>query len=690
MATTAPPLNPRQSAGQSNKGSKRVFRSISRFLSRGGEKQRPKLPHQSSSDPPPTLAATAAAGPADGHEEGGEETARTDSRSRSGSRSRSRESSPHLNGDGLDGDDGEPHLGPALSHRRRSGSLSNLSALSGADTDASIYPISPSTRSRPASSIISKRTAGTLDSASVASFAPTQGGSTYAKSYASTKPTTLLSVDSGGGANRIAVVPGTGSHFGQQGQQQTVLSTSAGTGSSSVAAGSPLSTSSGGPGITFTSLPASSSSPTTSPYAHHNPTSTSSSSPHRPSHPHRASTSSSSSSLSTDNLTPGVSPSLGPLTTSPDSPSSLSHPLSLHGGPGPSDDLIGAHAPPYTHAHPRNNPHPAQSPPDNASVLTLASSSFAPSFIGSTTTTAGGDARGGGGGGGRSSWTSTGGPALGLGGLKAWSTKQARSLGGGNASGKGRDSLSIVGGADEDASVRALAGSRRPSEESLGGRSTWSAVVLNNPSAGGGAEGDKGAAAGRGKERQMSVLSRETGEVDAPANGVEGDAEREGDDDDAHKERSRRRASSYGGSSLRHEVGAAAAAAEGEDEDRASDAEGEEGEEATTAATAAPAPAEEKGKTVAPEEHVGAVDAVPEASSGPSSAPAAPSPLDPAAPAFVPAASVAAASVVEKEEEGEVAQAELPVPVPAAAVRDEGAEEKEEEEAEGEKGEKGK
>ncbi|GAA5856431.1 hypothetical protein JCM9279_001718, partial [Rhodotorula babjevae] len=56
--------------------------------------------------------------------------------------------------------------------------------------------------------------------------------------------------------------------------------------------------------------------------------------------------------------------------------------------------------------------------------------------------------------------------------------------------------------ADEDASVRALAGSRRASDESLGSRSTWSAVVSAGVGPGAG-----GAAAG-GRPREGSVRSR--------------------------------------------------------------------------------------------------------------------------------------------------------------------------------------
>lgn len=149
-----------------------------------------------------------------------------------------------------------------------------------------------------------------------------------------------------------------------------------------------------------------------------------------------------------------------------------------------------------------------------------------------------------------------------------------------------------------------MAGSRRPSEESLGGRSTWSAVVLNNT------------AEGRGKERQMSVLSKEVGEgeaegIDGAQASGEGGEREEGERAEVFEEEkkaTRRRASSYGGSSLRHEVDAAP-----------SSPEEDEGKELK----------ESKGKGVADEEHVGVV--------GSSSAPAAAS-LEPTLAPFVPPA----------------------------------------------------
>ncbi|KAM0789249.1 hypothetical protein ACM66B_000092 [Microbotryomycetes sp. NB124-2] len=271
-------------------------------------------------------------------------------------------------------------------------SLSRLSALSGADTDASVRPISPSSH---AASSLNSRT----DSASNASLAPTQG--TF-KSYASTKPTTL-SVDSGGagGANRIAVVPGTGAGSIYQpstATQPLVPSTSAsGGGGSPLAVHTPSSPN--GPGITFDLT-------TTSPQL-----------------------SGQQQNSASTNLAGATDTSVGDM----------------------------AKVPRHTQMHPRNNPHPASPPPDNASMLTLASSSFAPSIsrhdrrdapAAAAVPSSHLGAHSGG------SWQGGG-----LNALRAWKRE-----------GDGP-------GADEDASVRVLAGSRRASDESLGGTSTWSAAV---------------------------------------------------------------------------------------------------------------------------------------------------------------------------------------------------------------------
>lgn len=278
MATTASSL-PHPPPPKRHEG-KRIFRSISRFLS-GGSKSRPKL----------------ASNPTGAHTPPPQEE---DVQLREVRRAESRAST---SASVLTGDD----------------------SLTGADTDASLRPISPS--SAAPSSFVSRT--------STASLAPTHR--TFLSS-ASTKPTTLLSIDStAGGANRIAVVPGTG------------LSSASGQ-SLSPTSSSPIP----GSGITFSSLP-----------------------------PH-----------------------------------------------------LDSQVPRHTLAHPRNNPHPASPPPDNASMLTLASSSSAPSFSPSRLTN-----------------------------------------GAGSLLGNRRIE------ADEDASVRALAPSRRASDESLGSRSTWSAAVRRDKTA---------------------------------------------------------------------------------------------------------------------------------------------------------------------------------------------------------------
>ncbi|GAA5930993.1 hypothetical protein JCM3775_000772 [Rhodotorula graminis] len=438
MSTTASTSTPPTAQGQPHKSSgKRVFRSISRFLSGGGSttKQRPKLPqHEQGSKDGLTATRTRTKSP------------RRRSSSRSSSRSR------RTVGD--DDDDLGLHRHDP-SQRTRGHSVSARSALSGADTDASIYAMSPSTRGP--SSIVSSRT---VDSSShdASSLAPTH------KSYASTKPTTLLSVDLGGapGANRIAVVPGTG--VGASGTGPGFLGASAG--------------SAGSHGLSFSSsLPATSSPTLAAPV----PATASATAPFAAAlhtqHRHRPSSSSTSSSRSLVYLPDGTSLDL------PDSPTGV---------------------PSHTYAHPRNNPHPAFPPADNASVLTLASSSFAPSVMNSggasVVGAAAGDKAGA-----RASWTSAG-------GLRAWSTRQARSLHGGGGSGT-KSLLGAAQGAeaDEDASVRALAGSRRASDESLGSRSTWSAVVSAGVGPGAG-----GVGAG-GRPREGSVRSRAPLEDGEPA-----------------------------------------------------------------------------------------------------------------------------------------------------------------------------
>ncbi|SCV69748.1 BQ2448_1142 [Microbotryum intermedium] len=255
----------------------------------------------------------------------------------------------------------------------------------GADTDASIRPISPA--SHAPSSIGSS------------SFAPTQA--TH-RSSTSTKPTTHLSIDSGG-ANRIAVVPGTGMLFSGTQTHAGHLSLTAPS-SSPLASAPPLNAPQLGDAL------------------QDEPSSASAATSAGPSTPIRE--------IAEPSLTH-----LAPI-------ESLA-PMSLD------SSLLGAtHAsnvPGHTLAHPRNNPHPNGPPPDNASMITLASSSFAPSIF----------ARG------------PASPSMhAVSGIqRVWKE------GGGGAP----STLGVT--ADEDASVRALAPSRRASDESLGSRSTWSAAV---------------------------------------------------------------------------------------------------------------------------------------------------------------------------------------------------------------------
>ncbi|GAA6004284.1 uncharacterized protein JCM10292_001404 [Rhodotorula paludigena] len=485
----SPPLAPQQrtaSGGTPSKPShKRVFKTLSRFLGGGSSNKqrsanaRDKQAQQGTQSPAPAAASPPLSSPSQPPFEGSTSPSR--SRSRSSSRERRAADDGQVDGQG---------------RRHRNDSVSAQSAMSGADTDASVYAISPSTR--PPSSL-------TVDSSSHASsLAPTHA-STY-KSYASTKPTTLLSVDSGGGANRIAVVPGTGTgYFGGAAAPQPSFSSALPASPATQSPISPASPLGGSGGL----------------------------------HQHRPSTSSTSSSIS---LTP--------------SGAALS---ALNGGPGasPSLDLPdspGVQGVPYhTLAHPRNNPHPAFPPADNASMLTLASSSFAPSFIGS--------ASGGGGAGaaestkGRNSWgTTAGGAGLRL--FSGSSTKQqARSIGGGGGKGSLLSTAAAAGGdayaADEDASVRALAGSRRASEESLGGRSTWSALAsgsggMRAPGAapsvrsrfgaarGEGAQGEEGDGASRfSRERKERRGSMRTVETSASGRAPSDEEEEENDDRDA-------------------------------------------------------------------------------------------------------------------------------------------------------------
>ncbi|KAM0755704.1 hypothetical protein T439DRAFT_10333 [Meredithblackwellia eburnea MCA 4105] len=263
----------------------------------------------------------------------------------------------------------------------------------GADTDASIRPISPTSL---APSSIASHTH--TNSTSNNSYAPTHR--TF-KSYASTKPTTVLSIDSGAGANRIAVVPGTGLNHSTTSPSNQLSFSAATTQQQQQQQQQQQSPPSSPAGGSITALP----SPTIS----------------------TASQSTTPQDTSTSTSTFQV-------------------------------------VPRHTQAHPRNNPHPMSPPPDNASMLTLASSSFAPSIFLSSSTRNNTGGEGGG---------------YALSGLRTASTRIE---------------------ADEDASVRALAPSRRASDESIGSRSTWSAAqVLTGNTAAIGASGvGRGAGVGGG------------------------------------------------------------------------------------------------------------------------------------------------------------------------------------------------
>lgn len=433
-----PPQTPTHTTNTS--GSQRLFRSISRFLS-GGNKSRSKLPQLHS---PPTQRhgriSTRLNQHANNTRGGGAGTKENDqddnlqlrevrSTSVSTERSRGRALSESTTSSAsFRRLDNTNLLAPPGTGRRRSDGFAALrragvngngnqysddeeddggSGFSlGADTDASVRPISPNSLAPSRDSAISHaHTASTSTNAS--SLANTHR--THI-SYASTKPTTLLSIDSGGGANRIAVVPN--------------QAPNGATGMVSSASGNSLS--SPAPGITFSSLP---------------------SAPSSPSSPNSASQATSS---------PGIQ------------------------------------VPHHSYPHPRNNPNPLSPPPDNASMLTLASSSFAPSIF------------------------------------------PRSSIGGPQSLLRARYGVE----ADEDASVRALAGSRRASEESLGSRSTWSAAVLKEKEASLRTVGTGGTGAGGvespllpppvGETEAQKVARKEGGhgtwnsEIQAQAGGDEG------------------------------------------------------------------------------------------------------------------------------------------------------------------------
>lgn len=139
------------------------------------------------------------------------------------------------------------------------------------------------------------------------------------------------------------------------------------------------------------------------------------------------------------------------------SPLSTAVPLSI--GDDDSEDLQ-YHYPRYSVQHPRNNPRASSPPPDNASVLTLASStgghanSIYQNAVGATTPTVAGSPAG----------QAQSGPLM--------SSRHASYT----------DGLQYLpgsrSGAAEDASIRAIPPSRRDSVSSVGSR--WSAAVLSS------------------------------------------------------------------------------------------------------------------------------------------------------------------------------------------------------------------
>ncbi|KAK4700549.1 hypothetical protein P7C70_g5698, partial [Phenoliferia sp. Uapishka_3] len=213
----APHSNIKQSPKRPDGTQRRLFRSISRFLS--GGKNRPKLPINGNNARPsqvsPTSPDLSGRSPALSNTTDDSENAvpLRDVRSNSASTRSGRAQSASTSTSGLDDDDDDDSERVARNGGQGGGGgYDGASGYSGADTDASLRPISPT--SLAPSSIASH---SHTNSTSNASYAPTHR--TF-KSYASTKPTTLLSIDSGGGANRIAVVPGTGSTLPSQSQSQ--------------------------------------------------------------------------------------------------------------------------------------------------------------------------------------------------------------------------------------------------------------------------------------------------------------------------------------------------------------------------------------------------------------------------------------------------------------------------------------
>lgn len=210
-----------------------------------------------------------------------------------------------LNGEGdldtgfIHSDDEDLDASTHRSSLARDSFWSPASALE-ADEDASLRPLPPSSPPSP--------------SLSHSSSSYLSNPRTFRSIAASTKPTTVLSVDLGpAGVGHIAQVPIT--PVSQANPRFPPHGRTSSTGTNSGLIGS-------GASVTFSALPPS-------------------------------------------------------LQSSSHPPSSLNFSSSTPVSPGPSSHIHGLQAPLYTAYHPRNNPRPSSPPMDNASVLTLASSAYA-------------------------------------------------------------------------------------------------------------------------------------------------------------------------------------------------------------------------------------------------------------------------------------------------------------------------
>ncbi|KAG1753846.1 uncharacterized protein EDB91DRAFT_1020318, partial [Suillus paluster] len=210
-----------------------------------------------------------------------------------------------LNGEGdldagfIHSDDEDIDASTHRSSLARDSFWSPASALE-ADEDASLRPLPPSS---PPSPSLSHSSASYLSNSR-----------TFRSIAASTKPTTVLSVDLGpAGVGHIAQVPITPVSQTSPRFSPHVRTSSTGTNSGLIGSGA---------SVTFSALPPS-------------------------------------------------------LQSSSRPPSSLNFSSSTPGLLGPSPHVPGLQAPLYTAYHPRNNPRPSSPPMDNASVLTLASSAYA-------------------------------------------------------------------------------------------------------------------------------------------------------------------------------------------------------------------------------------------------------------------------------------------------------------------------